>query len=783
MKRITSVGLATLVVVQVLVGSAAAQGLIIVVNNREPVPMPRPIITPRPVPQPPMSYKIKELTVSARITDQVARVQVGQSFVNTGSRQMEVVFCFPLPYDGAVDQLTFLIDGKEYPAKLLPAKKAREIYEGYVRRNQDPALLEWVGRGMFKTSVFPVPPGAERTVTLRYNQLLRKDRALTDFLFPLSTAKYTSKPIERLEIRASIESTVEIKNVYSPTHAVNIKRPSKTNAVVSFEAKNQVPTSDFRLFYSVAAGKLGANVLSYRPDNQADGFFLLLASPQFKDASAERPKKTVVCVFDRSGSMSGKKIEQAREALKSVLNNLRDGDLFNIVAYDSNVETFRPELERYNDQTRKQALGFVEGMYAGGGTNIHGALTTALKMLQDKSRPSYLIFMTDGLPTMGETNEARIVEDVQSTNEVRARVISFGVGYDVNSRLLDRVSRTNFGQSEFVRPSEDIEDHVSRLYNRISSPVLSDVKVHFEFDALPVEAGPPINRFYPKDSHDLFEGEQLVIVGRYKKPGLAKVKIKGTVDGQEQGYDFPANLIEKSSDESYAFVEKIWAMRRIGEIIDEMDLHGKNDELIKELVQLSTKHGILTPYTSFLADENAAPAELARTDAAASKAGRLLNRLEEAEGRAAFAQRDAKKRLREAQLALPAARPTAEAAGEPADDAFGSDGAAPAGPSTGTIAGGVVMRDIDRDKNVSVQAVQVVGNTVLYKRGNVWYEFDVAKKANADLAKNAKVITRFTQAYFDLVRRASPEKAKVFAAQPAASELMLEVDGEVYRVK
>jgi Ca-activated chloride channel family protein len=776
MKRFLSIGLATLASIHIFSAVASAQGLLVVVNNREPVPLPRPIITPRPTPQPPMSYKIKEVTVNARITDQVARVQVGQSFVNTGSRQMEVVFCFPLPYDGAIDRLTFLIDGKEYPAKLLPAKEAREIYEGYVRRNRDPALLEWVGHGMFKTSVFPVPPGAERQVTLQYNQLLRKDHALTDFLFPLSTAKYTSQPVERLEIRASIESTVEIKNVYSPTHAVDVRRPSKTNAVVSFEAKNEVPTSDFRLLYSVAKGKLGASVLSYRPDKGEDGFFLLLASPQFKDKSAERPKKTVVCVFDRSGSMSGKKIEQAREALKFVLNNLRDGDLFNIVAYDSNVETFRPELERYNDQTRRQALGFVEGMYAGGGTNIHGALTTALKMLQDKSRPNYLIFMTDGLPTMGETNEPRIVEDVQQANEVRARVISFGVGYDVNSRLLDRISRTNFGQSEFVRPNEDIEEHVSRLSSRISSPVLTGVKVHFEFDALPVEAGPPINRFYPKDSHDLFEGEQLVVVGRYKKPGVAKAKITGEVDGSEQKYDFPANLVETSPDESYAFIEKLWAMRRIGEIIDEMDLKGKNDELVKELVELSTKHGILTPYTSFLADENAAPAELADAGRAATRASGLLRRLEEADGRAAFAQREAKNEFRRAVRAVP------PPAAEPMAD--GADHAAPADEAPAlSIAGGAVVRDIDRDKDVSVQAVQLVGNTVLYKRGNVWYEFDVTQKAGADLAAKAKVVQRFTKAYFDLVRKASPAKAKVLAAQPADQELMLEVDGDVYHVK
>jgi len=760
MKRPSAIRLVAFLAIQLLAASAMAQGLLVVVNTTERVPLPRPTVR-RPPTLPPISYKIKELAVNARVLDQVARVQVSQSFVNTGSRQMEVAFVFPLPYDGAVDRLTFLVDGKEYPAKLLPAKEARAIYENYVRRNQDPALLEWIGTGMFKTSVFPVPPGAERTVTLRYSQLLRKAANLTDFLFPLGTAKYTSAPVEKIDIRASIESSIEIKNVYSPTHAIEVKRPSPTNAVVSYTSENRVPTSDFRLFYGVAKGKLGASVLSYRPDAVEDGYFLLLASPQIKAADAERPKKNVVCVFDRSGSMSGQKIEQAREALKFVLNNLREGDLFNILAYDSEIEAFRPELQRYSEKTRQQAMGFVEGLYAGGSTNIHGALTAALEMLNDSSRPNFVIFLTDGLPTAGETNEAKIVAASEKANRVRARLISFGVGYDVNSRLLDRLSRTNFGQSEFVRPNEDIEAHVSRLYSRISSPVMNDVAVKFEFDEVRVEEGEPIRRMYPRQLTDLFEGEQLVIVGRYRKPGLAKVRITGQVGDAAQKFDFPVKLAQKSDDQSYAFVEKLWAMRRIGEIIDEMDLKGRNEELIKELVALSTKHGILTPYTSFLADENASLDDLAGdSELGARRAGELAVRLGEADGISGFVQRDAKKQLLEAQLAAPAD--------------------APAGAGLGW---GMTLRDIDRDREVSVEAVQVVGNKVLYKRGRVWYSFDVAKEGSEQLAAKAKVVKRFSEEYFELIGKSSPAEMKLLSRQAAGEELMLEVDGNVYHVK
>ena len=755
---------------------AFGQGLLIVNNSSEPVPLPRPVIGRRPIPAP-ISYKIKELAVHARIDDQVARTQVTQSFVNTGSRQMEVSFIFPLPYDGAIDRLTFMVDGKEYEAKLLPAEEARRIYEGYVRRNQDPALLEWMGTGLFQTSIFPVPPGAERKVTLKYSQLLRKDHQLTDYLFPLSTAKYTSAPVETISFEANIQSASEIKSVYSPTHSLDITRPGKNQAVVKYIGQNQVPTTDFRLFYDTAEGSLGTSVISYRPNQQEDGYFLLLTSPEIKAASDERPKKTAVFVVDRSGSMSGKKIEQAKEALKFVVNNLREGDLFNIVAYDSSIESFRPELQRFDDETRQAALGFVDGIYAGGSTNIDGALSTALKFIQDDTRPNFIVFLTDGRPTAGETNESRIVEKTLQNNKLKTRIVSFGVGYDVNSRLLDRLSHENYGQSEFVRPDEDIEAHVSRLYNKISSPVLTNVAVDFEFDDFNVEDGSPVSRVYPREVRDLFEGEQLVIVGRYKKHGTAKVTIDGTISQENKAFGFPAEFTEASTDDTYAFVEKLWAMRRIGEIIDEIDLHGKNDELINELVALSTEHGILTPYTSFLADDMAAPNELANNRGNFDRASSSLDRLSEAEGRSGFAQRAEKKLLREASIAGPRSA-TAPAGSEPAD-AFGGAGDS----KSRSLGGGVVIRDIDSDEVTLVDAVQVVGKETLYRRGKTWIAASAKDVDREKDKEKIKEIKRFSDEYFTLIAANSSSENAVLARQREGEELLIKLRDEVYLIK
>ncbi|MGV3605805.1 MAG: VIT domain-containing protein [Planctomycetaceae bacterium] len=761
-----------------------AQGVLIIHNHPTPIRLPRPIPTPAPLP---VSYKIKELAFQAKVVDQVAQVQVSQSFVNTGSQNMEVSFVFPLPYDGAIDRMTLLVDGKEYEAKLMPAKEARTIYEGYIRRNQDPALLEWVGTGMFQTSVFPVPAGAERKVTLKFSQLLRKEGTLTDLLIPLATAKYSSTPVEKLVVEASIESTSELKNVYSPTHTIELKRPDPHHATVRLETHNQIPATDFRLLFDASEGKVGASLISYRPNNSEDGYFLLLASPEIKTQETERPAKTVIFVVDRSGSMSGNKFNQAKEALKFVLNNLQAGDTFNIVAYDSNVESFKPEIQKFDDESRKSALGFVEGLFAGGGTNIEGALSTALNMLVDNQRPSYVLFLTDGLPTAGEVNENNILASSTSHNKVRARIINFGVGYDVNSRLLDKIARENFGQSEYIRPDENIELAVGKLYSKISSPVMTEVKVAIDVDATKPEQGPATSRTYPRTVNDLFAGQQLVQVGRYKYHGGAKVTVTGRIGKDDKKLDFPATLVEKSPDQTYAFIEKLWAIRRVGEIIDELDLKGKNDELITELVSLATKHGILTPYTSFLADDQARPGQLASRENL-EQARRSLDQLSIAEGRAGVSQRLSKKSLQENATAQNSAIPSYGLLGGAPSPASGPVAGAKASGSglaaNGNPAGLGRFRDAQTDKEVSGEAVvQNVGNTTLYKRGKLLVASSAEKVDPEKDSAKIQVVKRYSEEYFALVKGNSAEENAVLARQQDDEQLLLTLRGQVYRIE
>jgi Ca-activated chloride channel family protein len=755
--------------------SASGQGVLVDVRVDHPVPLPRPIwrrpAPPRPIPprpEPPTSYRIDSIDVNAQIEDQVAKVQVAQTFENTGRETIEACFMFPLPYDGAIDRLTLLVNGEEFEAKLLSKEDARRRYEEIVRKNRDPALLEWVGQGMFQTSVFPIPPGEKRTVTLRYSQILRKSFGLSDFIFPLSTAKYTSKPLEELKFRLSIETKNPIVNIYSPTHDIKTERPDNKHAIINYERKDMIPSEDFRLFFDNGDEPVAASVVSYRPKENEPGYFVLLASPEIKAANEKPAPKTVIFVVDRSGSMSGEKIDQARGALKFVLNNLREGDTFNIIAYDSEIQTFRPELEKFNDETRKAAVGFADGLYAGGSTNIDGALKRALEMLKDDDRPNYVLFLTDGLPTTGETSEPVIVKNSEEVNKVRARVFAFGVGYDVNSRLLDRLARANFGLSQYVGPNEDIEASVSALYRKIGAPVMTDVAVKVDVDGGGEE---PVNRVYPKGEFDLFAGDQAVIVGRYRASGTAKVRLSGKLAGEEKTFDFPAEFAKKSDDASNAFVGRIWALRRVGEIIDEIDLKGKNNELITELVTLARDHAILTPYTSFFADDQRDFRDASRSS---REAFDRLGQLQAAEGQLGFEQRDLKNEMRTVNAPTSGVGMARGGRGRSSFGAAGTPAQSGADFSGGGYFGGNVQSfDVAKPAGDSAASIrQIAGKTFFDRAGRL-----VDSTVTEEDEKSAKKIERYSDEYFALAERYGKKIAPYLAID---EPVVVKIDGTTY---
>jgi Ca-activated chloride channel family protein len=264
----------------------------------------------------------------------------------------------------------------------------------------------------------------------------------------------------------------------------------------------------------------------------------------------------------------------------------------------------------------------------------------------------------------------------------------------------------------------------------------------------------PVNRIYPKHKFDLFAGEQVVLVGRYRSGGDAKVRLTGKIGDEEKSFNFPAGLVEKSDDDTNAFVAKLWATRRVGEIIDELDLKGRNEELVEELVALATEHGILTPYTSFLADETSDVREVAENRVRALE---QLHDLSETAGQLGFFQRREKASL---QLARQAPAVAAASGGFRGSEAEGKALRVAGG---GYFGGNVRYYDAAGDKDVAAANVRQIGRKTFFQRGERLVDSTVTEEQE----KSAQKIERYSREYFDLVQRHGKHVAQYLALDEA----------------
>jgi len=565
------------------------------------------------IPQPRPGEKIPQLSVKyhrveVMIIDQVARTTIDQVFINHHSRDIEGLYIFPLPEGASISEFAMYVGEKKVEGEILDRDRAREIYEDIVRRMKDPALLEYVGRNMFRARIFPIPAQGEKRIRLSYTEVLKSESRLVRYLYPLNTEKFSFRPLEEVAVSIDIQSKIPLANIYSPSHRVSVRKTDKNRARVSFEAKNVKPDKDFIVYYSISEDDIGLSFMNWQEDQE--GYFLFLASPSYVSPKEKIINKDVVFIVDSSGSMSGQKIIQAKEAARFVINHLDPRDRFSLIDFDDGVDLFSSGLLPASRENVEKALSFVDGIEDSGGTNINDALQRGLNMIEDKDVPTYILFLTDGLPTVGITDTSSILNNIRQANDQKARLVVFGVGYDVNTELLDRISSENRGTSVYVGESDNLEVAISQFYEKMSAPVLSDLTVDFE--------GIDVRDVYPRDLPDLFKGSQLVLVGKYRGTGPVSVKMSGKVESEKR--NFQLDRYELNQDKSYRFLPRLWATRRIGYLLEEIRLHGPQKELIDEVKALSIRYGIVTPYTSFLITEK----ERLEVDAAAPEATEAL---------------------------------------------------------------------------------------------------------------------------------------------------------------
>jgi len=563
-----------------------------------PIPQPRPTPPDRwmPPPQPVWApLEVAYVKADVRIKDQIATTSIDEEFYNPNPRQLEGTFLFPVPKGAHIDKFTMEINGKQVQAELLEANKARGIYEDIVRKLKDPALLEYAGRDLFKVRIFPIEPNSKKRITLAYSQLLKSDGGLINFMLPLNTEKFSAKPLRNVSVKVELESKRPLKSIYSPSHAVEVKRNGANRATVGYEATNVKPDADFQLFYTMEDSDIGMSLMTFKPAGE-DGYFLLLASPGAEVKHTQVMPKDVAFVLDTSGSMAGPKLEQAKKALQFCVENLNEADHFEILRFSTEVEPLFDKLVPAAKENRARANGFIKELKPIGGTAINDALHKALALRPEKGeRPFVIIFMTDGRPTVGITDDDQILGGVTKSNQANTRIFCFGIGTDVNTHLLDKIAEETKSFSQYVLPEEDIEIKVSNFFAKIKEPVLANPKMTFPDNVR-------VTKIYPSPIPDLFKGEQLVLAGRYSGKGSGAIQIEGSVNGESKRFAYDANFPEDASD--HEFIPRLWATRRVGYLLDEIRLHGENRELKDEVTELARKYNIVTPYTAYLIIED-----------------------------------------------------------------------------------------------------------------------------------------------------------------------------------
>lgn len=555
------------------------------------------IIVERPIYIPPIHFPFAPLEVTShqvnvKIDGQVATTSIDQEFYNPNDQRLEGFYMFPVPKGAHIDKFSMEVGGKSVDAELLPADKARGIYEDIVRKMRDPALLEYAGRDLFKVRIFPIEPRSRKPIKISYTELLRSDAGTVTYLYPLSTEKFSARPIKNLSVKIELNTPEPLASIYSPSHKVEIKRDGPNRAVIGYESKDEKPDTDFQLVYSSDTHDVGLRLITYKPDSD-DGYFLLLAAPTVTNET-NPAAKDVVFVVDTSGSMAGAKLQQAQKALRFCVENLNAADRFEIVRFSTEAEPLFRELVPADADHRKRANGFIDDFKPIGGTAIAEALQSALKVRPERSdRPFVVIFLTDGLPTVGTRNPEEIIANIKKATGVR--IFSFGIGSDVNTQLLDQIAEGTRAFSQYVLANEDLELKVSNFYTRIKEPALTNLK-------LDLSGSVRISKMYPADLPDLFKGDQLVVAGRYSGAGDVEVKLTGNVDGREQTVSYKLHFDDRKTTDDY--VPRLWATRRVGFLLDEIRLHGETAELRDETTELARKYGIVTPYTAYLIVED-----------------------------------------------------------------------------------------------------------------------------------------------------------------------------------
>jgi Ca-activated chloride channel family protein len=675
----------------------------------------------RPI-RPGLASSVVRISSAVRtvIDGRVARVEVEEQFRNAGGGLAEGSYLYPMSGEAVFTDFSLWMGENQVRGEVMNAEQARGVYEDIVRRLRDPALLTLEGHGLIRARVFPIQPGETRKVVLRYTQVLQRAGDALRLRYAIGDRPTTAgrgyldqpgpSPTDAFRYTVTVPDANAYGTPYSPTHRVTTRRVGdRMEITLEPEA-----SGDVEIFIPLRRGLVGTSVVTNAPGGE-NGYFMLLVAPP-TEQEGPSVARDLTLVLDISGSMSGDKIDQAKAALRQALATLRPADRFRLVAFSTRVVNFRDGLAPASADNLQAARAFLDGLTADGGTNIAGALDAVLGTPAEEGRLPIIVFVTDGLPTVGEQSPERIAT-LAGAKIGAARMFTVGVGFDVNTYLLDRLAVEGRGSAEYVAPNANIETAMSAVLGKIQHPALVNLRV----------TGAPVSlvQTYPAHLPDLFYGEELVVFGRYSGTGAGPIVVTGERNGRTER--FTADAVFPASSAENDFVPKLWASRRIGDLTRQIRIEGATSSLVEDVRSLGLRYGILTEYTSYLVQEPRTawnlPAPMPASAVLRGGAGAAAMQT----GRDAFANAKASAALGGVST-LSAADHVASARAEELT-ATGTSGAA---------------------------AVRRVGGRLFVRSDNVWT--DASQRDSLKVVE----VAPYSDAYFALVR-ALPEIAKYLA--------------------
>ena len=566
--------------------------------NAQGTIIPRPCLPNQLCPRPIQWAVVRTAShVQVRMDDRVLHYEVEEQFTNRGGGIAEADYIFPLPNGAAFQDLKLSIDGELVAGETMSADRARGIYEEIVRRQRDPALVEWMGQGMLRARIFPIRPGEVKRVVVRFDAVasregdaLRVDyrragnsTAMRDERGP--DGERRDERDERETFILSFDDGQALGTPYSPTHRLTRR---VANGRVTVEADGN--TRDVTILVPIRRSSEAAVSLLAHATSESEKFALITLTPPSR--SVRHTPRDVTLVLDVSGSMSGRKLAQAKAAGRQTLATLDEDDRFRIIDFSTDVRTFRDSFVSASAANIRDAQRYLDALEAQGSTNISGALDEALRAHSPSDRLPLVLFLTDGAPTVGETQPEAIAA-AAARQRGRARVFTFGVGADVNAALVEQLALEAHGTASFVRPDEDVERAVSVVASRLTDPIVTDLRVRAD--------GVKLDRMLPAGATDLFAGQDLVVLARYEGDGSATLHFTG------QSSNGPIDWTERVSfpdrERGNAFVPRLWATQRIGWLTAEKRRGGASTEMNDEIRTLGERYAIPTEFTSYLVQE------------------------------------------------------------------------------------------------------------------------------------------------------------------------------------